>query len=169
VPVNVSLSTAFGCPFEGEVPQADVMAWADRFAGLGVRGLTFCDTTGMAHPVQVRRVAEEALKRFAGLQITFHFHDTRGMGLANLLAAVESGIDRFDASLGGLGGCPFAPGASGNIATEDAVHMLAAMGYETGIDLARLIDLARALPGLVGHAVPGQLGKAGRITDLHSH
>jgi hydroxymethylglutaryl-CoA lyase len=168
VPVNVSLSTAFGCPFEGEVPQGEAMAWADRFAQLGVRGLTFCDTTGMAHPVQVRRVADEALRRFAGLQLTFHFHDTRGMGLANLLAAVESGIDRFDASLGGLGGCPYAPGASGNIATEDAVHMLDAMGYATGIDLARLIDLARAMPGLVGHAVPGQLGKAGRITDLHT-
>jgi hydroxymethylglutaryl-CoA lyase len=168
VPVNVSLSTAFGCPFEGDVPQGEVMAWADRFAELGVRGLTFCDTTGMAHPVQVRRVAEEAVKRFAGRQLTFHFHDTRGMGLANLLAAVESGIDRFDASLGGLGGCPYAPGASGNIATEDAVHMLDAMGYDTGIDLARLLDIARALPGLVGHAVPGQLGKAGRITDLHT-
>lgn len=168
-PVNVSLSTAFGCPFEGEVPQAQVMAWGDRFAQLGVRGLTFCDTTGMAHPVQVRRVAEEAIQRFAGLQLTFHFHDTRGMGLANLLAAVESGIDRFDASLGGLGGCPYAPGASGNIATEDAVHMLEAMGYETGVDLARLIACARALPGLVGHSVPGQLGKAGRITDLHIH
>jgi hydroxymethylglutaryl-CoA lyase len=169
VPVNVSLSTAFGCPFEGDVPQAGVMAWADRFAQLGVRGLTFCDTTGMAHPVQVRRVAEEAMKRFAGLQLTFHFHDTRGMGLANLLAAVESGITRFDASLGGLGGCPYAPGASGNIATEDAVHMLDAMGYDTGMAMARLLDLARALPGLVGHAVPGQLGKAGRITDLHIH
>lgn len=167
VPVNVSLSTAFGCPFEGDVAQEVVMAWADRFAQLGVRGLTFCDTTGMAHPVQVRRMAEEAIRRFASLQVTLHFHDTRGMGLANLMAAVECGVERFDSSLGGLGGCPYAPGASGNIATEDAVHMLAAMGYDTGIALARLIDLARALPELVGHAVPGQVGKAGRISDLH--
>jgi hydroxymethylglutaryl-CoA lyase len=167
VPVNVSLSTAFGCPFEGDVPQASVMAWADRFAQLGVRGLTFCDTTGMAHPLQVRRVADEAVKRFAGLQLTFHFHDTRGMGLANLMAAFDSGVHRFDASLGGLGGCPYAPGASGNVATEDAVHMLDAIGCDTGIDLVRLIDVARALPGLVGHAVPGQLGKSGRIRDLH--
>lgn len=166
VPVNVSLSTAFGCPFEGDVAQEGVMAWADRFVQLGVRGLTFCDTTGMAHPVQVLRIAEEATKRFASLQVTFHFHDTRGMGFANLMAAVESGVQRFDSSLGGLGGCPYAPGASGNIATEDAVHMLAAMGYDTGIALARLIDLARALPDLVGHAVPGQVGKAGRISDL---
>ena len=167
VPVNVSLSTAFGCPFEGDVAEGEVLDWASRFADLGVRGITLCDTTGMAHPVQVRRLAEEAQRRLAGLQLTFHFHDTRGMGLANLLVAVECGIARFDASLGGLGGCPYAPGASGNIATEDAVHMLAAIGYDTGIDLARLLAVARALPQLVGHDVPGQLAKAGRITDLH--
>ncbi|MES3004092.1 MAG: hydroxymethylglutaryl-CoA lyase [Pseudomonadota bacterium] len=167
VPVNVSLSTCFGCPMEGDVPQAEVMRWADRFAQLGVRGLTICDTTGMAHPVQVSRMVEALQARFAQLQLTLHFHNTRGMGLANVLAAVQGGITRFDGSLGGLGGCPYAPGASGNIASEDAIHMLDAMGYDTGIDFTKLLALARELPRIVAHAVPGQVAKAGRITDLH--
>jgi hydroxymethylglutaryl-CoA lyase len=167
VPVNVSLSTVFGCPMEGEVAQAEVMRWGARFADLGVRGLTLCDTTGMAHPAQVRRLVDAAQQVFAGLQLTLHFHNTRGMGLANVLAALQGGIERFDGSLGGLGGCPYAPGASGNISSEDAVHMLDAMGYDTGIDMDRLLAVARQLPGIVGHDVPGQLAKAGRITDLH--
>jgi hydroxymethylglutaryl-CoA lyase len=166
-PINVSLSTAFGCPMEGAVTLDEVVRWAGRFAALGVRGLTICDTTGMAHPVQVGRMVEALRQRFAGLQLTLHFHNTRGMGLANVLAAVQGGIDRFDGSLGGLGGCPYAPGASGNVSSEDAIHMLDSMGYETGIDLDRLLALARRMPSIVGHEVPGQVAKAGRITDLH--
>jgi len=166
-PVNVSLSTCFGCPMEGEVPQQEVLAWARRFADQGVRGLTICDTTGMAHPAQVARMCEALQERFPGLQLTLHFHNTRGMGLANVLAAAQQGIVRFDGSLGGLGGCPYAPGASGNISSEDALHMLQAMGYDTGVDLDRLLPVARALPGLVGHEVPGQVAKAGRSTQLH--
>jgi hydroxymethylglutaryl-CoA lyase len=167
-PVNVSLSCGFGCPMQGEVAQDEVLRWGERFAGLGVRGLTICDTTGMAHPAQVGRMAEALQRHFGTLQLTLHFHNTRGMGLANVLAAVQSGITRFDGSLGGLGGCPYAPGASGNVTSEDAIHMLDAMGYDTGIDLPRLLALARQLPGLVGHDVPGQVAKAGRITDLHA-
>jgi hydroxymethylglutaryl-CoA lyase len=166
-PINVSLSTCFGCPMEGDVSLAEVMHFAQHFADHGVRGLTICDTTGMAHPSQVQQMAEAMLKAFPSLQLTFHFHNTRGMGLANILAAVQSGITRFDGSLGGLGGCPYAPGASGNICSEDAIHMLQAMGYDTGIDLDRLLPLARALPEIVGHDVPGQVAKAGKITDLH--
>jgi hydroxymethylglutaryl-CoA lyase len=166
-PVNVSLSTCFGCPMEGEVPQAEAMRWAQRFADLGVRGLTICDTTGMAHPTQVARMAEALQQNFPRQQLTLHFHNTRGMGLANVLAAVQSGIERFDGSLGGLGGCPYAPGASGNICSEDAVHMLDAMGYGTGIDLSKLLAVARRLPQIVGREVPGQVAKAGRIGDLH--
>lgn len=166
-PINVSLSTCFGCPMEGDVPLSEVMRFAQHFADHGVRGLTVCDTTGMAHPSQVHHMAEAMLKAFPRLQLTFHFHNTRGMGLANILAAVQSGITRFDGSLGGLGGCPYAPGASGNICSEDAIHMLQAMGYDTGIDLDRLLPLARALPEIVGHDVPGQVAKAGKITDLH--
>jgi len=166
-PINVSLSTAFGCPMEGDVPEAEVVQFAQRFAELGVRGLTICDTTGMAHPGQVARMVEALQQRLTGVQLTLHFHNTRGMGLANVLAAVQGGIVRFDGSLGGLGGCPYAPGASGNICSEDAVHMLHAMGYDTGMDLPRLLSVARGLPYIVGHDVPGQVAKAGLITDLH--
>ena len=165
--VNVSLSCAFGCPMEGDVPEAVVLSHAQRFADAGVRGLTICDTTGMAHPGQVQRMAAVLQQRFERLQLTMHFHNTRGMGLANVLAAVQSGITRFDGSLGGLGGCPYAPGASGNVCSEDAIHMLDAMGYNTGMDVDRLLELARQLPNVVGHAVPGQVAKAGRITELH--
>ncbi len=166
-PINVSLSTCFGCPMEGDVPQKVVEQFAQRFFDLGVRGLTICDTTGMANPAQVSRIAESLQKKFPHTQLTMHFHNTRGMGLANVLAAVQAGIVRFDGSLGGLGGCPYAPGASGNISSEDAIHMLDAMGYDTGINIPKLLQLARELPIIVGHAVPGQVAKAGRTCDLH--
>ena len=166
-PINVSLSCSFGCPMEGDVAQEEILRWSERFAGLGVRGLTICDTTGMAHPAQVSRMVEALQQRFADLQLTLHFHNTRGMGLANVLAAVQGGIERFDGSLGGLGGCPYAPGASGNVTSEDAIHMLDAMGYDTGMDIPKLLDLARQMPQIVGHDVPGQVAKAGRISDLH--
>lgn len=167
VPINVSLSACFGCPMEGDVPLTEVMLWAQRFADLGVRGLTICDTTGMAQPRQVATLCETLRRQFPDLQLTLHFHNTRGMGLANVLAAVQSGIDRFDGSLGGLGGCPYAPGASGNICSEDAIHMLEAMGCNTGIDLESLLSVARQLPEILGHEVPGQVAKSGRTTDLH--
>jgi hydroxymethylglutaryl-CoA lyase len=167
VPINVSLSACFGCPMEGIVPPEEVIAWADRFADLGVRGLTICDTTGMAHPDQVSRLCETLRARYPGLQLTLHFHNTRGMGLANVMAAAQQGIARFDGSLGGLGGCPYAPGASGNICSEDAIHMLQAVGYDTGIDLVALLAVARQLPLIVGHDVPGQVAKAGQTMDLH--
>ena len=166
-PINISLSCSFGCPMEGQVAQDEVLHWGERFAALGVRGLTICDTTGMAHPGQVSRMVQALQERFDGLQLTLHFHNTRGMGLANLLAAVQGGITRFDGSLGGLGGCPYAPGASGNVTSEDAIHMLDAMGYDTGMNLPKLLALARMMPQIVGHSVPGQVAKAGRSTDLH--
>jgi hydroxymethylglutaryl-CoA lyase len=166
-PINVSLSTCFGCPMEGEVPLAVVQHYAQGFADLGVRGLTICDTTGMAHPAQVRRMVDLLQAQLPHTQLTLHFHNTRGMGLANVLAAVEAGVTRFDGSLGGLGGCPYAPGASGNICSEDAIHMLDAMGYDTGVDVDRLLQVARHLPHLVKHDVPSQVIKAGCITDLH--
>ena len=170
-PINMSLSCAFGCPMEGDVPQQSVLDWAKRFADLGARGLTICDTTGMAHPAQVSSMVEalqnEVLKTRPNLQLTLHFHNTRGMGLANVLAGVQAGVVRFDGSLGGLGGCPYAPGASGNISSEDAIHMLDAMGYDTGIDLDKLLGIARQMRHIVGHDVPGQVAKAGRISDLH--
>jgi hydroxymethylglutaryl-CoA lyase len=166
-PINVSLSTCFGCPMEGDVPLDEVLRFARRFADLGVRGLTICDTTGMAHPAQVARMVETLNREFSGLQLTLHFHNTRGMGLANVLAGVQGGITRFDGSLGGLGGCPYAPGASGNISSEDAIHMLDAMGYDTGIDIPRLLAVAQQMAEIVGHDVPGQVAKAGPSTKLH--
>ena len=165
-PINVSLSCAFGCPMEGLVTQQEVLQWAQRFADLGVRGLTICDTTGMAHPGQVSHLVD-ALQAKLTQQLTVHFHNTRGMGLANMLAAVQGGIERFDGSLGGLGGCPYAPGASGNVCSEDAVHMLQAMGYDTGMALERLLHVAREMPTIVGHDVPGQVAKAGPSLTLH--
>jgi hydroxymethylglutaryl-CoA lyase len=165
--VNASLSTCFGCPMEGAVAAAEVWRWAAGLLDAGASGVTLADTTGMAHPVQVGEMVEAFLRRWPTARLTLHLHNTRGLGLANVLAALEAGADRFDASLGGLGGCPYAPGATGNVCTEDLVHMLEAMGYRTGVDLGRLLDCARSLPGIVGHEVPGQVAKAGRIQDLH--
>ncbi|WP_133649531.1 hydroxymethylglutaryl-CoA lyase [Paraburkholderia flava] len=167
VAINVSLSTAMGCPMEGDVPLETVLGWMQRFADLGVHGVTLCDTTGMAFPSQVTELCRRAADAFPSLELTLHFHNTRGMALANTLAALGEGIDRFDASLGGLGGCPYAPGASGNVTTEELVHMLQLDGYDTGVDLAAVLNASALLPGLVGHDVPSQLLKAGRRLDLH--
>ncbi|WP_323990079.1 hydroxymethylglutaryl-CoA lyase [Pseudomonas canadensis] len=167
VAVNVSLSTVFGCPMQGDVPADDVLGWVERFARLGVRGITLCDTTGMAYPTQVEALSRQVRERFPELQLTLHFHNTRGMALANTLAALQAGIDRFDASLGGLGGCPYAPGASGNVCMEDLVHMLDFMGYDTGLQLDRVLAASARLPGLIGHATPSQILKAGKRLDLH--
>jgi hydroxymethylglutaryl-CoA lyase len=168
VAVNVSLSCSFGCPMEGEVPPEAVLAWCERCLGeTGASGLTLCDTTGMAYPTQVVRLTRAFLERFAGIELTLHFHNTRGMGLANVLAGIEAGADRFDASVGGLGGCPYAPGATGNVCTEEIAHALQWMGYDTGVDLALLVQASRRLPTLVGHEVPSQLLKAGDRLALH--
>jgi len=164
VQVSASISTAFGCPFEGAIEVARVMELVGRFADMGIDQVALCDTTGVANPAQVEHLFAEVRSRWPGKQFTAHFHNTRGMGLANVLAALRVGITRFDASLGGLGGCPFAPGATGNICTEDLVHMLQAMGLETGVNLDKLLLIAADLPNLVGHDVPGQVVKAGVST-----
>jgi hydroxymethylglutaryl-CoA lyase len=168
VSVNGTVSTSFGCPFEGHVDPARVMRFIERYRELGVAGVTLADTTGMANPGQVRSLTEMTYDRFPDLDLTLHFHNTRGMGLANVLAGLEAGCVRYDASLGGLGGCPFAPGATGNICTEDLAHMLWSMGYETGVDLDKLIAASKKLPAIVGHDVPGQVRKAGKYTQLHT-
>ncbi|WP_213957774.1 hydroxymethylglutaryl-CoA lyase [Variovorax sp. dw_954] len=167
VPVNVSLSCVFGCPTEGEVPQETVMGWIDRFAALGVKGISLCDTTGMAYPTQVQTLCGAAMARHPGLEFTAHFHNTRAMGLVNTVAAVEAGIRRIDMSLGGIGGCPYAPGATGNVATEDVVHMLQCMGYDTGMDLDGLLAAAAQVGRLVQHDLPSQLPRAGHRLTRH--
>lgn len=160
--INASLSTTFGCPFEGEISEPRVYNLIQHLLDIGVQGITLCDTTGMADPAQVERICREAITHWPEAVFTAHFHNTRGMGLANALAALNAGINRFDASLGGLGGCPYAPGASGNICTEDLVHMFQRMGMETGVDLDKLLQCAASLPELVGHDVPGAVLKAGK-------
>src|SRR5262245_894627 len=165
----VSLSCSFGCPMEGDVGEATVLEWCGRFIEeLGAGGVTLCDTTGMAHPSQVAALVSAFRECWSGIELSLHFHNTRGMGLANVLASIDAGADRFDASIGGIGGCPYAPGATGNVCSEEIVHALELMGYDTGVDLARLVDAAGRLPSLVGHDVPSQILKAGRRLDLHS-
>jgi len=174
VAVNISLSCSFGCPMEGDVPEATVLDWSRRYIEeIGAGGVTLCDTTGMAFPTQVASLARRFRERWidnagdAKTELTLHFHNTRGMGLANVLASIDAGADRFDASLGGIGGCPYAPGASGNVCSEEIVHALELMGYDTGIDLSRLIAASKRLPTLIGHDTPSQIVKAGRRLDLH--
>jgi hydroxymethylglutaryl-CoA lyase len=167
VSLNGTVATAFGCPFQGVIDEDRVLALVERYLALGIGGITLADTTGMANPRQVARLVGKVLERVSPQALTLHFHNTRGLGLANVLAAYEAGARRFDAALGGLGGCPFAPGASGNICTEDLVNMCDEMGIETGIDLPLLIELSRGLPRLLGHETAGQVAKAGRNRDLH--
>ncbi len=165
--VNVSLSCSFGCPMEGDIAAAGVLEWVQRFVDLGARGVTLCDTTGMAYPSQVAALTRAVRRRWPATELTLHFHNTRGMGVANVLAAVDAGANRFDASLGGIGGCPYAPGATGNVCTEEVVHALELCGHDTGVELGALIEAARRLPALLGHDVPSQIVKAGQRLDLH--
>jgi len=162
--VGCGISTSFGCPFEGDVPLAQLERVVGRLIEMGARAVGLADTTGMANPRQVGRVLEHLIPRFPGIEWTLHTHDTRAMAIANILAAMEHGVTNFDASIGGLGGCPFAPGASGNVCTEDLVHCLHAMGVQTGIDLDRLIGVSRRVQEIVGRALPGQIVKAGAST-----
>ncbi len=168
VAVNISLSTSFGCPMSGITPVSELMQWIDHFANEGVRGISICDTTGMANPKHVREVCELAVSKHPDIEWTLHFHNTRGMGLANALAALQSGIDRFDSSLGGLGGCPYAPGATGNICTEEMVHMFDLMGYNTHMNIDLLLECSAQLRDLVGRNLPSQLLLAGKVDRLHA-
>jgi hydroxymethylglutaryl-CoA lyase len=167
VSLNGSVATTFGCPFEGPVDEDVVMRLVDAYQTFGMQGVTLADTTGMANPRQVYRLVRRVLEQLPAAALTLHFHNTRGLGLTNVLAAYEAGARRFDASLGGLGGCPFAPGASGNICTEDLVNLCEEIGIDTRIDLPHLLKLSRTLPSLLGHEMPGQVAKAGRNCDLH--
>jgi hydroxymethylglutaryl-CoA lyase len=161
------ISVSFGCPYEGAVPPARVFGIAERLANAGCEEVAFGDTTGMANPRQVREFFDEARERLPGVELTAHFHNTRGQGLANVLAALEAGIGSFESSFGELGGCPVPKGATGNIATEDLVSMLHEMGIDTGIDLERLLDCARSVQEVLGRPLSGHLLTAGPI-DWHA-
>jgi hydroxymethylglutaryl-CoA lyase len=157
------ISTSFGCPYEGHVPVSRVLDVASALAEAGAVEVGFGDTTGMANPVQVRSFFAEAFERLPGVELTAHFHNTRGQGLANVLAALEAGVESFESSFGELGGCPVPAGATGNIATEDLVSMLHEMGISTGVDLGALLDASRAVQDVLGRALGSHVLLAGPV------
>jgi isopropylmalate/homocitrate/citramalate synthase len=158
------VSTAFGCPFEGAVDPARVATLSKQLVDLGCFEIAVSDTIGIAHPGQVPVVVDAVASLVPRAQIALHFHDTRGQALANVMAALPLGIRTFDASAGGLGGCPFAPGATGNLATEDLVYLLDGLGYETGVSLAGVIAASAGIEAAVGHALPSRMYQAIRRT-----
>jgi hydroxymethylglutaryl-CoA lyase len=160
-PVSMTVSVAFGCPFEGEVPEQRVVDIVKAAAELKVAEIALADTIGVADPWTVRRRIEATRKVAGDIPLRLHFHDTRNTGLANAFAGVEAGVDILDASVGGLGGCPFAPNATGNIGTEDLVYMLERAGYETGYDLGKLIEIGNWASGLLGKRVASSVARAG--------
>jgi len=161
VPLRGAVACAFGCPFEGEVAVASVMHVIDRYVSLGVDRVTLGDTTGMAVPPTVTRLVEAIRQRHPELRIALHFHNTRGVGLANVMVGLSLGVREFESSIAGLGGCPFAPGATGNVCTEDLVYLLEESGYDTGVNLEALLEVARRVETIVGRPLPGQVMKAG--------
>ena len=160
-PISMTVSVAFGCPFEGEVPEARVLEIVKAAAELKVAEIALADTIGVADPWLVRRRVEATRKLIGDIPLRLHFHDTRNTGLANAFAGVEAGVDILDASVGGLGGCPFAPNATGNIGTEDLVYMLERAGFETTYDLGALIEIGNWASGLVGKAPAASVSRAG--------
>ena len=162
------VATAFGCPYEGPVPIARVRQLFGQLVDLGAGLIYLADTTGMANPGQIKATVEDLQRHWPQARVGLHLHNTRGIGIANALAGLECGIADFESSIGGLGGCPFAPRAAGNICTEDFVHMAAAMGIETGINLDRLIDAAQSVERMLGRTLPGMVMKAGKSTDRHA-
>ncbi len=166
IPVEGTISTAFGCPYEGDVAPARVALVSRWMADTGIDAISYGDTTGMGTPRRVREVIEMVRAELPNLTLNMHFHDTRGTGLANVIAALGLGIDYFDASIGGMGGSPYAEGATGNIATEDLVHMLEDMNIDTGVDLAALLDAARLAQGFISGMLPSKVLTAGPRGDV---
>ncbi|MFB4163863.1 hydroxymethylglutaryl-CoA lyase [Alteribacillus sp. JSM 102045] len=161
-PVTAVLATSFGCPYQGKVEPDAVFKAADSFVEAGASEIVLADTTGMANPVQVREMVGAFRERFGEeLPLGLHFHNTRGLGLANVLAGYEAGVTRFDASIGGLGGCPFAPKAVGNVCSEDMIHMFQEMGAATGVELEKMVETAQQLEGWMEKTLEGMVMKAG--------
>ncbi len=165
--LTISLATTFGCPFEGMYTVDKVLAHIETLKNAGITRFTLADTTGMANPVQMTEFVSTITRAYPDSYFGLHLHNTRGMGLANLYAAYQAGLRHFDAALGGIGGCPFAPGASGNVCLEDVVHMFRFMGIEIDGDLPQLIDTALDLEKLLGRQLPGQVMKAGQADKTH--
>jgi hydroxymethylglutaryl-CoA lyase len=167
VEVTGSMATALGCPFEGKVPFERVLYVAEAYHAMGVRHLSVADTVGVADPRLVFETMSGLKERLPDVGIGLHLHNTRGMALANVLAALRAGVTEFDSSVGGLGGCPFAPGATGNVSTEDLVHMLDLMGVRSGVDLDAMLVVAREVEKVVGHPLESAVARAGKASDLH--
>jgi hydroxymethylglutaryl-CoA lyase len=161
------VATAFGCPYEGQLPPQRLHRLFGQMVDLGSPVIYLADTTGVADPGSIKRTIEDLQKRWPDQRIGLHLHNTRGLGLANALAGLEIGLRDFESSVGGLGGCPFAPRAVGNICTEDFVHMVHALGYRTGVDLDVLVEAAQFAQNIVGRTLPGMVMKAGKASDLH--
>ena len=159
IAMHGGLATAFGCPFEGDVPINNILKIVGAYHAHGIRRIGFGDTTGMATPPVVTRTVEAVRNKFPDVQIALHFHNTRGVGLANVMNGLQLGVLEYESSIAGLGGCPFAPGATGNICTEDLVYLLHECGYDTGIDLDKLILVAKEVEKIVGRQLPGQMMK----------
>lgn len=162
------IATTFGCPFEGVIPIERVLSVIRGYVDMGVTKISLADTTGMSNPKQIRDYLRIIKTEFSvdKIKIKLHLHNTRGLGLANILVAYEEGITHFDSSLAGIGGCPFAPGASGNVCTEDVVNMFEEIGIDTNLDLDKLVDTAKLLEEILGYQLPGQLMKSGKTTRL---
>lgn len=168
IPVFGAIATAFGCPFEGDVPVSNVVDIARAYRDMGITTLSLGDTTGMATPPLVQERCRALRDSVPEADIALHFHNTRGIGLVCVYAGLLEGVKRFEASIGGLGGCPFAPKATGNICTEDLVYMLNECGVESGVNLERLIAVSRDAERIIGRTLPGQVMKAGTRLDLHA-
>ncbi|GAA6201364.1 hydroxymethylglutaryl-CoA lyase [Aquicoccus sp. SU-CL01552] len=167
IPVQGAIATAFGCPFEGDVPVTAITELARAYADMGITRISLGDTTGMATPLLVQERCRALKREVPEAAITLHFHNTRGVGLACVYAGLLEGITRYESSLGGLGGCPFAPGATGNICTEDLVYLLEESGVATGVDLEAVFAVARRMEKILDRPLPGQVMKAGPRLTLH--
>lgn len=163
-----SVSMAFGSPWDAEIPVGDVKAIIDAYLAAGVTEISLSDASGQAYPVQVSSMCEEMKKAYPEVTFWLHFHNTRGLGPANILAGMAAGFTRFDSSFAGVGGCPFVPGATGNVASEDLVNMCLQNGTETGIDLKKCMETARLLADILGHGTDSALLRAGTVEELHS-
>jgi hydroxymethylglutaryl-CoA lyase len=167
IKVNGTLATAFGCPFTGQIDEMLVIDWAQRYIDTGIDSLTIADTIGAATPRQVNSLVSQLLKRFPEVEITLHLHNTRGLGIANVFAGISAGIRNFDASFGGIGGCPYAPGATGNVCTEDLVHALRYDDFLCEVDLEALITITDELEGILTRPLPGLVRQSGARDRIH--
>ncbi len=166
IAISGSISMPFGSPWEGRIPQDQLDSIIEAYMNVGIHEISLSDTSGMGVPTQVNEVCTHVLEKYPENTWWLHFHNTRGLGIANIVAAMEAGMTQFDCSFGGLGGCPFVPGAAGNVCTEDVLHMCEESDIETGVDIVRVIEISRSLRDMLHHGVESYILRAGRSRDL---